>query len=148
MGLLTPLGFPSPITLSLILETHGLAINPLLFLLTLLRACCVHSHFSISHTTHGFATSLSPGFFRPMYFLKAHLFISWACDLLFLPLELNGFFIYLLTLFYPCCWASSFYWASQNDHQHKYYIIGGNALLVPTFCTFSILVPTFYFYHF
>ena len=109
MGLLTTLGFPSPITLSLILEIHGLAINPLLFLLTLLRACCVHSHFSISHTTHVFATSLSPGFFRPIYFLKAHLFISWACDPLFLPLRLNGFSIHSLTLFCSCYWASSFY---------------------------------------
>ena len=26
--------------------------------------------------------------------------------------------------------------------------LGVNALLVPTFCIFSILVPTFYFYHF
>ena len=37
--LLTPLGFPDPITLSLILGAHGFAINPLLSLLTLLRAC-------------------------------------------------------------------------------------------------------------
>ena len=38
--LLTPLGFPSPITLSFILGAHGLSINPLLSLLALLRACC------------------------------------------------------------------------------------------------------------
>ena len=38
--LLTPLGFPNPITLSFILGAHGLAINPLLSLLALFRACC------------------------------------------------------------------------------------------------------------
>ena len=38
--LLTPLGFPNPITLSFILGAHGLAINPLLSLLALLRAYC------------------------------------------------------------------------------------------------------------
>ena len=37
--LLTPLGFPGPITLSFILGAHGLSINPLLSLLSLLRAC-------------------------------------------------------------------------------------------------------------
>ena len=70
-----------------------------------------HSHFSTSHTAHGFATSLSPGSFRPIWFLKAHLFISWSCDLLFLPIGLNDFSIHLLTLFCLCCWASSFYQA-------------------------------------
>ena len=50
--------------------------------------------------------------FRPIYFLKAHFFISWAYDPLVLPLGLNGFSIHLLTLFCPCCWAFSFYWAS------------------------------------
>ena len=38
--LLTLLGFPYLITLSLILGVHGLVINPLFSLLTLLRACC------------------------------------------------------------------------------------------------------------
>ena len=118
--LLTPLSFPNPIILSLILRAHGLAINPLLFLLTLLRACCVHSHFSISHTAHGFANSLFSSSFRPICFLKAHLFISWARDPLFLPLGLNGLSIHLLTLFCSCCWVSFFYWASQNDNQQTY----------------------------
>ena len=62
-----------------------------------------HSHFSTSHTAHGFATSLSPSSFRFIYFLKAHLFISWACDSLFLPLGLNGFSIHSLTLFCSPC---------------------------------------------
>ena len=57
--LVTLLGFPSPITISFILRAHRLAINPLLSLLALLQACCAHSHFSTSHTAHGFATSLS-----------------------------------------------------------------------------------------
>ena len=78
-----------------------------------------HSHFSTSYTAHGFSTSLFPGSFRPVCFLKAHLFISWACDPLFLLLGFNGFSIHLLILFCPCCWASSFYWASQNNHQHQ-----------------------------
>ena len=64
--LLTPLDFPGPITLSFILGAHVLAINPLLSLLALLRACCAHSHFSTSHIAHRFATSLSSGSFRPI----------------------------------------------------------------------------------
>ena len=67
--------------------------------------------------THRFATSLS-GSFRPVCFLKAHLFILWAYDPLFLPLELNSFSIHSLTLLYPYCWTSSFYQTSQNEHQH------------------------------
>ena len=35
-----------------------------------------YSHFSTLHIAHGFATSLSPGSFRPICFLKAHLFMS------------------------------------------------------------------------
>ena len=110
--LLTPLGIPSPITSSFILGAHGLAINPLLSLLALLRVCC--GPFSLFYITYcpWFATSLSPGSFRPICFLNAHLFILMAHDPLFLPLEFNGFSIHLLILFCPCCWASSFYWAS------------------------------------
>ena len=92
--LLNSLGFPDPITLSLILGAHGLAINPLLSLLSLLWAC--RGPFSLFHIIYcpWFAFSLFLGSFKPIYLLKAHLFISWACDPLFLPLELNGFFIY------------------------------------------------------
>ena len=54
-------------------------------------------------------TSLFSGSFKPVCFLKAYLFILWAYDPLFLPIGLNGFSIHLLTLFSPCCWASSFY---------------------------------------
>ena len=115
--LLTPLDFPNPITLSFILGAHGLAINPLLSLLTLLRPCCgSFLLFYITYCPWVWYFSLSPGSFRLICFLKAHLFILWAYDPLFLPLGLNGFSIHLLTLFYPCCWVSSFYWASQNEH--------------------------------
>ena len=90
--LLNSLGFPGPITLFLILGVHGLALNPYLSLLSLLWACC--GPFSLFHIIYypWFAFSLFPGSFKPIYLLKAHLFISWACDPLFLPLGLNGFF--------------------------------------------------------
>ena len=48
--LLTPLYFLGPITLSFILRSHGLAINPLLSLLALLRACC--GPFSFFYITY------------------------------------------------------------------------------------------------
>ena len=115
--LLTPLGFPSPITLSFILKTHRLSISPLLSLLALLQACC--GSFSLFYFTYCpwvCYFSLS-GSFRTVCFLKVHLFNLWTHDPLFLPLGINGFSIHLLTLFCPCCWASSFYWASPNEHQ-------------------------------
>ena len=58
---------------------------------------------------HILPIGLSPGSFKSVCFLKAHFFISWICDPLFLPLGLNGFSIFLPTLFCPCCWVSSFY---------------------------------------
>ena len=66
-----------------------------------------------------FAFSLFSGSFKPIYLLKAHLFISWACDPLFLPLGLNGFSIYLPNSFCPCCWASSSHLGFQNGPQHS-----------------------------
>ena len=117
--LLTPLGFPDPITLSFILGAHGLSISLLLSLLALLQACCgPFSLFYITYCLWVCYFSLS-GLLWPICFLKAHLFILWAHDPLFLPLGFNGFSIHLLTLFYQCCWASSFYWASQNEHQQQ-----------------------------
>ena len=115
--LLNFLGFPGPITLSLIFGVHGFAINPLLSSLSLLWAC--RGSFSLFHIIYwpGPTFSLFPGSFKPIYLLKAHLFISWACDLLFLLLGLNGFSIYLPTLFCPCCWASPFHLGFQNGHQ-------------------------------
>ena len=111
--LLNSLGFLSPITLFLILGVHGLAINPLLSLLSSFGPVVAHSHFSIPYTAHGLLISLFPGSFKPIYPLKAHLFISWACDPLFLPLWLNGFSIHLPILFCPRCWASPFHLGFQ-----------------------------------
>ena len=105
--LLTLLAFPDPITLSFIFRAHGLVINLLLSLLVL-RVCCGHSYFTTSHTAYGFATSLFLRSFRPV--------CSSRPICLFYGLGFNSFSIYLLTLFRPCCWASSFYWASQNEH--------------------------------
>ena len=48
--LLTLLVFPGPITLSFILGAHGFAINPLLSLFALLRACC--GPFSLFYITY------------------------------------------------------------------------------------------------
>ena len=95
----------------------GLPLTPYFLCLHYFRLAVAHSHFSTSHTAHEFATSLSSGSFRPICFLKVHLFISWDCDPLFLSLGLNGFSIHLLTLFCLCSWTSSFYWVSENDHQ-------------------------------
>ena len=36
----------------------------------------------------------------------------------------------------------------RSENRENIKTKGVNALLVPTFCTFSILVPIFYFYHF
>ena len=105
------IGFPRPNYLILILGTHGLTINPLLSLFLLLWAC--RGPFSLFHIIYcpWFAFSLFPGSLRPIYLFKNHLFISWACDPLFLPFGLNGFLLNLLTLFFPYCWAFSCYWA-------------------------------------
>ena len=106
--LLNSLGFLGPITLSLILGAHGLAINPLLSLLSLLWVC--HDPFSLFHIIYcpWFAFSFFPGSFKPIYLLKAHLFISWICDPLFLPLGLNGFSIYLPNSFLSVLLGFSF----------------------------------------
>ena len=116
--LLNSLGFLDPIILFLILRVHGLAINPLLSLLSLLRAC--RGPFSLFHIIYcpWFAFSLFSNSFKPIYLFKTHLFISWVYDPLFLLLRLNGFSISLPTPFCPCCWASSSYLGFQNGPQH------------------------------
>ena len=117
--LLSSLGFPGLITLSLILGAHRLAINLLLSLLLLLWAC--RGPFSLFHIIYclwfSFFFFLFPGPFKPICLLKTHLFILWACDPLFLPLGLNEFSIHLLTLFCLHCWASPFHLDFQNGHQ-------------------------------
>ena len=74
--LLIPLGFLGPITLSFILGAHELAINPLLSLLALLQACCdPFSLFYLTYCSWVCYFSLSLRSFRPVCFLKIHLFI-------------------------------------------------------------------------
>ena len=99
--LLNSLGFPRPIMLFLILGVHRLIINPLLSLFSLLWAC--HGPFSLFHIIYcpWFAFSLFPGSFKPIYLLKTHLFISWACDPLFPLLGLNGFSSQFTNSFLP-----------------------------------------------
>ena len=84
--LLTSLGFLNLITSFSSLGFIGLPLTP--FFLCTFGPIVAHSHFSTSYTAHGYAISLFPGFFKPIYLLKAHLFISWTCDPSFLPLGL------------------------------------------------------------
>ena len=112
-----------------------------------------HSHFSTSHTAHGFGSSLFPGSFRLVYFLKAHLLILWACNPLFLPFGFNGFSIHLLTFFCPCCWASSFYWASKDDHQqscifHMSYRIASRFFpcIIIIFCVYNMSIANLVYF--
>ena len=85
--LLIPLDFSGLITLSFILGVHRLAINPLLSLLALLRACCgLFSffyityypwvwYFSLSRAPLGLFASSRPIclFYRPMIHYSCHL---------------------------------------------------------------------------
>ena len=106
--LLTSLGFPSPITSFSSLGFMGLPLTRYFLCLHYFGLVVAHSHFSISYTAHGYAISLFPGFFKPIYLLKAHLFISWVCDPLFLLVGPNGFTTCLPTLCCPCGWAFFF----------------------------------------
>ena len=106
--LLTSLGFPDPITSFSSLGFIGLSLTLYFLCLHYFGPAVAHSHFSISYTTHGYAISLFPGFFKPIYLFKAHLFILWACDPLFLLLGPNGFTTCLPTLCCPCGWAFFF----------------------------------------
>ena len=106
--LLTSLGFLGPITSFSSLGFMGLPLIPYFLCLHYFRLVVAHSHFSISYTAHGYAIFLFPGFFKPIYLHKTHLFISWACDPLFLPLRPNGFTTCLPTLCYPCDWTFFF----------------------------------------
>ena len=106
--LLTLLGFPDPITLFSSLGFMGLPLTPYFICLHCFGPTVAHSHFSISYTAHEYVISLFQGFFKPIYLLKAHLFISWACDPLFLPLGPNGFTTCLPTLCCPYCWTFFF----------------------------------------
>ena len=72
--LLTSLGFLNLITSFSSLGFIGLPLTP--YFLCTFGPIVAHSHFSTSYTAHGYAISLFPGFFKPIYLLKAHLFIS------------------------------------------------------------------------
>ena len=76
-----------------------------------------------------FAISLFPGSFEPIYFLKAHLFISWTCDPLFLPLELNSFCSLSFANFFSVCVAGlgflPFIWVPQKRPSTNIYIYYG-----------------------
>ena len=108
-------GLPYPNYLILILGFMGLSLTPYFLCLHYFGPAATLSHFSTSYTAHGYATSLFPGFFKPTCLFKAHLFISWVCDPLFLPLGPNGFAICLPILCCPYCWAFfSFYLDSHK----------------------------------
>ena len=116
--LLTSLGFPSPITLFSSLGFMGLPLTPYFLCLHYFGPVVALSHFSTSYTAYGYAISLFPGFFKPTCLFKAHLFISWAYDPLFLPFGPNSFAICLPILCCPCCWAFLFStWILTNDPQ-------------------------------
>ena len=106
--LLTSLGFPDPITLFSSLEFMDLSLTPYFLCLHYFGLAVALSHFFISYTAHGYAIFLFPSSFKPTCLFKAHLFISWACDLLFLLLGPNGFAICLPILCCLCYWAFFF----------------------------------------
>ena len=106
--LLTSLGFPDPITLFSSLGFISLSLIPYFLCLHYFGPAVTLSHFSISYTAHRYAISLFPDSFKPTYLFKTHLFISWACDPLFLLLGPNGFAICLSILCCPCRWAFFF----------------------------------------
>ena len=133
MSYLFSLGHPWPIcfpwaslALFLTLHFHGLFTNffgfprpnylipnsalpfPYFLCLHYFGAVVAHSHFSTPFTAHGFAIPLFPGFFKLVYFLKAHLSTSWTCDPLFLPLGFNGFFYPFTNSFLPVLLGSFF----------------------------------------
>ena len=100
-SLLIPLGFPGPITLSFILRVHGLTINPLLSLLSLLWACRGPFSFSTSYTAHGlrflsFRAPLSSFTFSMPICLSHGPMIHYSCRL-----GLMGF-LFICQLFSVC----------------------------------------------
>ena len=105
--LLTLLDFPCSIIISFTFGIHELSINPLLtYFITsgLLRPI-------LAFILPMGLLLLSLDSFRPACFFWGPFIIFWAYDSLFLSFGFNGFFLNLLTLFCPYCWASSCYWA-------------------------------------
>ena len=92
--LLTSLGFPSPITSYSSFGFMGLPSIPYSLCLHCFGSAAAHSYFFSHHILPMgllLTTSLFPGSFEPICFLKAHLLISQTCDPLFMSLEFNGF---------------------------------------------------------
>ena len=117
--LLTSLSFPDPITLFSSLGFMGLPLTPYFLCLHYFGPAMTLSHFSTLYTAHGYAISLFPGFFKPTCLFKTHLFISWVCDPLFLPLGSNDFVICLQILCCLCYWVFLFStWILTNGPQH------------------------------
>ena len=123
MSLLFSLGHPQPICLPW-------ASLGLLSLLALLWACrgpfLLFSHHTLPMGLL-FAISLFPGSFEPICFLKTHLFISWTCDPLFLPLGLNGFCSLSFANFFSVCVAGlgflPFIRVPQKKTLNNYHIV-------------------------
>ena len=106
--LLASLGFPDPITSYSSLGFMGLPSIPYSLCLHCFEPSATRSYFFSHHTLPMgllFAVSLFPGSFEPICFLKAHFFISWTCDLLFLPLGLNDFCSLFFANFFLFCVA-------------------------------------------
>ena len=92
--LLTLLSFPGPITSYSSLGFMDLPSIPYSLYLHCFGLAAANSYFFSHHTLPMgllLTISLFLNSFEPICLLKAHLLISWTCDPLFLPLELNGF---------------------------------------------------------
>ena len=123
--LLALLGFPGPVT--------SYSSSGFMGLLSISYSLCLHcfepavacSYFFSHHTLPMsllFVISLFPDSFEPICFLKAHLFILWIYDPLFLPLGLNGFCSLSFADFFSVCVIGlgflPFIRVSQKDPQH------------------------------
>ena len=109
--LLTLLDFLDPITSFSSLGFMGLSLTPYFLCLHYFWACSgpfsLFLHHILPMSMLFLSFSLFPGFFKPIYLLKAYLFISWIYDTSFLPLGLDGFAKPLLPLllgFLPSTW--------------------------------------------
>ena len=124
--LLTSLGFPGPITSYSSLGFMGLPSIPYSLCLHCFKPTAAHFYFFSHHTLLMgllFVISLFPSSFEPICFLKTHLFISWTCDPLFLPLGLNGFCSLSFANFFSVSVARlgflPFIWVSQKRPSTK-----------------------------
>ena len=108
--LLTSLGFLGPITSYSSLGFMGLPSIPYSLYLHFFEPAAAHFYFFSHHTLPMgllFTISLFSGSFKPICFLKVHLFISWTCDPLFMLFGLNGFCSLSFANFFfdLCCWV-------------------------------------------